>query len=576
MNLVTPLGFRDVLTSEAAEREHITRSVQDLFATRGYLPIETPTLEVMDVMARAGRLPASSFKFFDSQGDLLAMRPDVTLQIARMCATRMPDANGVLKFRYTQRVFREMDGQAQALARELTQIGIENIGCDSLTNCVEADTEVVGLCVQALSVAGVSNVVLAIATVAPLRSLLERSGAPDAWKSAVLNAYHASDFVEVDRLTDLANLDASTAPAYAQAIRKLPRIRGGINAIDEARSLVAPLGCTDGLDQLQSLCENLQSANLQAEILVDFSVISSFDYYTGIVFEAYSPYLGSPLGSGGRYDNMIGVYGNARPAAGFAFFLERAMEAAAAEAEIAQTAKAAASTAETTSNLPACRPLRIAVPKGALNEQAINCLEACGLNVDELRNPGRQLVIKASGVEYIIVRPSDAPAFVASGAADCGICGRDSIDEAALSVVELSDLRFGGCRFVVARPEGSAKAIAERYRRLGSIRVATKYPRITLGHYAKTGMQVEIVKLNGNIELAPLTGIAECIVDITATGTTLRQNKLEIVEDVLDSTARFFANPCALRTDSRIVELARKLADSAKTAEYDPIAGGTK
>ena len=174
------------------------------------------------------------------------------------------------------------------------------------------------------------------------------------------------------------------------------------------------------------------------------------------------------------------------------------------------------------------------------------------------------------------MRPSDAPAFVASGAADCGICGRDSLDEAALPVVELADLRFGGCRFVVAQPQGASGSIAERYRRLGSIRVATKYPRIALDHFARTGMQAEIVKLNGNIELAPLTGIAECIVDITATGTTLRENNLEVVEDVLDSTARFFANPCALRTDERIVELAQQLAANAEGSEYDPIAGGTR
>lgn len=562
IDLVTPLGFRDVLTAEAAERERITRDVQDLFAAAGYLPVETPTLEVMDVMALGGRLPASSFRFFDSQGDLLAMRPDVTLQIARMCATRIGAAEEPLKLRYTQRVFREMEGRSQVQARELTQIGIESIGArDGAGEPVQADTEVVALCVQALAVAGVAEVALAIATVGPLRALLERSGAPSAWKQAILNAYHASDLVEVDRLCAPENLDAATAPAYAQAIDALPRVRGGLEAIDEARQLVAPLGCTDGLDRLQALCERLEDDGLAAAVLVDFSVISSFDYYTGIVFEAYSPYLGSPLGSGGRYDNTIGAYGADRPAAGFAVFLERAMEAAAAEGSTSARAQ---------------RPLRIAVPKGALNAQALDALAACGLDVDGLRDPGRQLVIMAPGVEYIIVRPSDAPAFVASGAADCGICGRDSLDEAALPVVELADLRFGGCRFVVAQPQGASDGIAERYRRLGSIRVATKYPRIALDHFARTGMQVEIVKLNGNIELAPLTGIAECIVDITATGTTLRENNLEVVEDVLDSTARFFANPCALRTDERIVELARALAVNAEGSEYDPIAGGTR
>ena len=99
VNAVTPSGFRDVLAEEARAREVITRAVADLFAERGYAPIETPTLEVMDVVRAGGRMPASPFKFFDSHDDLLAMRPDVTLQIARMCATRLADEPGPLRFR---------------------------------------------------------------------------------------------------------------------------------------------------------------------------------------------------------------------------------------------------------------------------------------------------------------------------------------------------------------------------------------------------------------------------------------------------------------------------------------------
>ena len=146
------------------------------------------------------------------------------------------------------------------------------------------------------------------------------------------------------------------------------------------------------------------------------------------------------------------------------------------------------------------------------------------------------------------------------GAADCGIGGKDVLIEQGLEVVELVDLHFGGCRFVVAEPENAGAEISERARHLGVIRVATKYPNITQAHFDARGVQVEIVKLNGNIELAPLIGIADCVVDITATGTTLRENKLRIVEDVLPSTARFVGNPSAVRTDPRVLELADTLA----------------
>jgi ATP phosphoribosyltransferase regulatory subunit len=191
-------------------------------------------------------------------------------------------------------------------------------------------------------------------------------------------------------------------------------------------------------------------------------------------------------------------------------------------------------------------PLRIAVPKGSLNADAVEALAEAGLDVTGLDHPGRALIISNPGVDYIIVRPSDAPIFVELGAADCGICGEDSLIEAGCDVVELADLRFGACRFIVAEPEGAAEKVAEHYRRQGSLRVATKYPGIAREHFARRGIQVEIVQLHGNIELGPLTGMSECIVDITATGTTLRENNLAIVDEVLSSTARFFATSRAM------------------------------
>ena len=184
------------------------------------------------------------------------------------------------------------------------------------------------------------------------------------------------------------------------------------------------------------------------------------------------------------------------------------------------------------------------------------------------------LIISNPGVDYIIVRPSDAPIFVETGAADCGICGEDSLLESASDVVELVDLRFGSCRFIVAEPAGAEERTAEHYRQLGSIRVATKYPRIARAHFAHRGTQVEIVQLHGNIELGPLTGLADCIVDITATGTTLRENNLVVVDEVMGSTARFFANVCSLRTDARVSNLARTLSQQAAKHELKVTAGG--
>lgn len=211
--------------------------------------------------------------------------------------------------------------------------------------------------------------------------------------------------------------------------------------------------------------------------------------------------------------------------------------------------------------------LRIAVPKGALFADSVAALAAAGFDTTELAEPGRRLLIVTDDAEFIIAKPTDVPIYVAYGGADCGIAGKDVLVEAAFEVVELVDLGFGGCRFVVAEPSG-APDLDERYRLTGVVRVATKYPGIAQAHFDERGIQVEIVKLNGNIELAPLIGIADVIVDITATGTTLRENDLRIVEDVLPSTARFVGNPVAVRTDPRVIELADAL--SALSVESDP------
>lgn len=211
-------------------------------------------------------------------------------------------------------------------------------------------------------------------------------------------------------------------------------------------------------------------------------------------------------------------------------------------------------------------PLRVAIPKGSLFRGSVDALAGAGFDVSALREPGRQLTIETPEAVYIIAKPTDVPVYVAYGAADCGVAGRDVLVEAELDVIEMVDLGFGGCRFVVAGLE-DAPDLDERYSHLGLLRVATKYPNIAAAHFAERGIQVEIVKLHGNIELAPIIGIADVIVDITATGTTLRENGLRIVEEVMDSTARFVGNPVATRIDPRVTALADTLAGFAATSE---------
>ena len=201
MNYVTPVGFRDVVSEEALVREELTSRVKACFAAKGYLPVETPTLEVLDVMEAGGHVPEAPFKFFDSHGDLLAMRPDVTMQVARMCASRSEASGGIekpLRLRYTQRVFREKT--IEAAARELTQCGAECLGVPGR----EADLELVSMFASALEECGLTQFTIALGSAGVLRDLLSESCASEQWQSAVLQAYHTSNFVYLGELVEAA------------------------------------------------------------------------------------------------------------------------------------------------------------------------------------------------------------------------------------------------------------------------------------------------------------------------------------------------------------------------------------
>jgi len=203
--------------------------------------------------------------------------------------------------------------------------------------------------------------------------------------------------------------------------------------------------------------------------------------------------------------------------------------------------------------------LTIAVPRGALFTDTVDWLASLGLDTDELRSNDRKLLFEDIGV--ITMRPSDVPTYVEAGAADLGVTGKDVLLEQAAQrpgeggreVYELLDLGYGRCTMVLASKAGPDPA-REALRRLGVMRVATKYPRIAARHLEETGRQAEIVEVKGSVELAPLTGMVEAIVDLTATGTTLRENNLVIREEIVTCTARLIANPVAHKLKASAID----------------------
>jgi ATP phosphoribosyltransferase len=196
--------------------------------------------------------------------------------------------------------------------------------------------------------------------------------------------------------------------------------------------------------------------------------------------------------------------------------------------------------------------LTIAVPRGALMADTLDLLDGLGMDTAEVRANDRKLLFGEAGI--VTMRPSDVPTYVEAGAADVGIVGKDVLlEHPERGLYELLDLGYGRCTMVLASVAGE-DPMAEALRRLGVVRIATKYPHIATSHFEATGRQAEIVEVKGSVELAPLTGLVDGIVDLTATGTTLAENGLVVREEIVECTARLIANPVAHKLKAAAID----------------------
>jgi ATP phosphoribosyltransferase len=199
-------------------------------------------------------------------------------------------------------------------------------------------------------------------------------------------------------------------------------------------------------------------------------------------------------------------------------------------------------------------PLRLAIPRGSLLGETLDVLDRIGVDTSAVRGDSRSLIFEGPDLVIVTMRPSDVPTYVEAGAADVGITGKDVLMEQADRVFyELLDLRYGGCRMVLAGPDGENR-LREQEKRLGALRIATKYPRIAQRYFEDTGRIAEVIEVKGSVELAPVSGLADAIVDLVATGRTLKDNGLVIREEIAPSTARLIANRVAHKLRAREID----------------------
>ncbi|MGI6563041.1 MAG: ATP phosphoribosyltransferase [Clostridia bacterium] len=204
------------------------------------------------------------------------------------------------------------------------------------------------------------------------------------------------------------------------------------------------------------------------------------------------------------------------------------------------------------------RMLNIALAKGRLSDLSIDIFENAGIDTTELRNPGRKLILEEpkSDIRFFLVKPGDVPTYVEYGAADMGIVGKDTLLEEGRNLYEVLDLGFGKCQMAVAGPP----EMKDRLNRFDRLRIGTKYPETARKYFEGVkGMQIEVIKLNGSVELAPLVGLSEVIVDIVESGKTLRENGLVVLEKIADISARLIVNRVSMKMKNE--KISKLIAD---------------
>lgn len=308
-----PTGTRDVLPEEMAELREISASVLSVFSSAGYGEVATPALEY-ERTARLGAAESAdaAYRVPDKDGQILTLRYDSTVPIARLAATRYADVDPPLRFCYLQHVYRPVEPK-RAQSREFLQIGMELLGLQA----PDGDAEAIELLCKVLESAGLKDFSIAVGDVGFFREKLAAAGIDEAGQASVLNELQTRDLVGLRReLADAANESASTALA------EIAGARGGRELLER-----------EGADRLLALDDQLVAKGVGDRVIYDLGLVRSLSYYTGTVLEVYAPSSGFALGGGGRYDDLVGRFGRELAAFGFALNMERLHLAILAEQE---------------------------------------------------------------------------------------------------------------------------------------------------------------------------------------------------------------------------------------------------
>lgn len=489
-------------TSIFKNDEKAIYTLRALYRSRAYKPFKMRKFESYDLYAKHKEVLVSEgvITFTDTDGKLLALKPDVTLSIIKNARC---EAGTVERYYYNENVYRT--SERTHAYREIMQTGLECIGDIGAAEV----KEVVALAAESLSLID-EDFVLVLSHVGLVSALLADCGVTDVER--VLR-----DVVD----KNLDALRAETTPAQFAICRVLVGPYTSVEAACEALADVAKSdAAATALAELSDVCEHMDALGWGDKLQIDFSLVGAAGYYSGVVFGGFLSGIASRVLSGGRYDTLMRRMGKSGGAVGFAVYLDAL---------------------ERLSDLPpaVAKPtINVALPKGRLGEKVYEMFEKAGFPCPSIREQNRKLIFENEELRlrFFWVKPSDVAIYVARGAADVGVAGKDILLEYQPDVYELLDLDIGKCRMAVA----AKKDFVDDPSR--TLRVATKFERIAKTYYEGLCREIDIIHLNGSIELAPILGLSDVIVDIVETGKTLLENDLAPYETIVPISARLIAN----------------------------------
>lgn len=540
--LHTPEGMRDVNPSEYLEKLKISDSMLRVMSDNGFMQIQTPSFEYFDVFSdNIGMTPSRElYKFYDKEGNTLVLRPDFTPSIARAYAKLYYEESSPIRLSYSGNTFvnsHDYDGRL----KESTQIGAELYNDASEA----ADAQIILLMIKCMQAADFNDFVITLGNVEFFKGLCEEYGISDKDEMVLHELISDKNYFTAEEM--LKNMDLSDEVKHL--IVHISESYSSIDKINELMGNMKNERCKAALKRLIDIYEILVKEDLHKYIIFDLGLLNKYNYYSGVLFRAYTYGYGDAVIKGGRYDNLVKEFGKDVPAIGFGVSLDDLMVAK-------QECK---SNVENDND----KYLTFALTKGRLADKTLALLEKTGITCEEMKDKDTRKLIFVNEelkLKFFLAKGPDVPTYVEHGVADIGVVGKDTIMEENRKVFEVLDLGFGKCRMCVCGPESAKEILKTR----NMIKIATKYPRIAKAYFNDVKHQtVDIIKLNGSIELAPIVGLSEVIVDIVETGSTLRENGLGVLEEVVPLSARMIVNPMSMRMQSqRINELISKIKEA--------------